>query len=55
MDMPALADRGAAGDADPRAVRICLCAEASGEKVADGLAVVARLIASHPTASTPIV
>ncbi len=41
--------------ADPRAVRICLCAEASGEKVADGLAVVARLIASHPTASTPIV
>lgn len=41
--------------ADPRAVRVCLCAEASSSKIEEGLGIVAALIASHPVASTPIV
>ena len=41
--------------ADPRAVRVCLCAEADGGRIEEGLKIVAALIASHPVASTPIV
>jgi len=41
--------------ADPRAVRVCLSAEASTGRIEAGLNVVAALIASHPAASTPIV
>jgi len=41
--------------ADPRAVRLCLCAEGSDGGIETGLGVVAALIASHPAASAPIV
>ena len=41
--------------ADPRAVRVCLCAEADNGRIEKGLDIVAGLIASHPAASTPIV
>lgn len=41
--------------ADPCAVRVCLCAEASDRRIEEGLGIVAELIASHPAASAPIV
>jgi DNA-binding transcriptional MocR family regulator len=46
------ADREAA---DPRAVRICLCAEAGNNRIEEGLGVVVGLLASHPASSAPIV
>lgn len=44
-----------ASESDPHAVRICLCSEPSRERIAEGLEILAALLASHPGATTPIV